>query len=324
MTIEHDFGTDVYAVTKRLIRLRDILRAGPQELISIIDRMPDCYTHDEHSKRQIRRDLRNLEALGYTITSQKHPRCWTITAGPYVLSTEDVQALTHIRDTFTGGHPAASLVENLLAKLTNQLSPEQQRLWQRGPVMRVPLKPALDYKNCESLIAFLEAAITNRQQIGFWYRPRGSELPVHYTRVDPYEIEYMDRQFYLSAFSYRYGAVLMFRLDRIIQNEQSPELLRDRQQPRRERKRIYFTYRLPASFADGGVSERFTIEAVRYENDYAIVEASDTSEFRIIRTLLGYGEHAVLLAGPSNLVEKMRMTINQMGENYRFHPLDKT
>ena len=111
---------------------------------------------------------------------------------------------------------------------------------------------------------------------------------------------------------------------RILQNEQSPELLRDRQQLRREGKPIHFTYRLPASFADGGVSERFTIEAVRYEGEYVIVEASDTSEFHIIRTLLGYGEHALLLDGPSTLVQKMHEAVMQMGKNYGLESVHKT
>ncbi len=47
-----------------------------------------------------------------------------------------------------------------------------------------------------------------------------------------------------------------------------------------------------------------------------IVEASDPSEFRIIRTLLSYGEHAVLLDGPPTLMEKMRQTVAQMAANY--------
>lgn len=316
MTIQPDFSRDVYAVTKRLIHLRDMLRTGPHDLASIITGMPDDYTNDEHSKRQIRRDLHNLEALGYTITSQNHPRRWTIIAGPWLLSNEDVQALIYIREAFTDGHPIAPMVKNLLATLTKQLSQEQQRVWQRRPALRVPLKPVRDYSNCESLIEFLESAITNRQQIAFGYHPRGSESPVFHNRIDPYEIEYVDRQFYLRAFSYRYGAVLTFRLDRILQNKQSPELLRDRQQPRRERKSIQFTYRLPASFADGGISERFTIKAVRHEGEYVIVEASDPSEFHIIRTLLSYGEHALLLDGPPTLLDKMHEVVRRMQEQY--------
>ncbi len=232
---------------------------------------------------------------------------------------EDVQTLAYIRDVFADKHPFAASVAKLLARMTDQLSDEQRAIWQRRPALRAPLNPAIDYSPCDDLIRWLEAAILQGQQIAFLYHARGMEQIILHERLDPYEIEYTDRHFYLSAFSYRYGSILLFRVDRIIQDQsrESPRLLRSRQQPRRERRPISFTYRLPASFAAGGVSERFVIHDVQVDEQFVTVHASDTSEFRIIRTLLGYGEQAMLLDGPPSLLAWMRQAVRLMYEQYQ-------
>jgi predicted DNA-binding transcriptional regulator YafY len=203
--------------------------------------------------------------------------------------------------------------------LTGHLSDSQRALWQRQPALRAPLDPAIDYRDCAELIRWLEAAINQRRQITFLYRARGQSEPIWHERLDPYEIEYTDRHFYLVAFNYRYGSILLFRIDRIVQDPQqdSPHLLHSRQQQRRKQKPIVFTYRLPVSFVDGGVSERFTILSVTTDDQYAIIQASDTSEFRIVRTLLGYGEHALLLDGPPSLMKQMRDSVRLMWEHYK-------
>lgn len=310
---------DVYAVVRRLLQLRDWLRTGPHDFPAIIAYMPGDYTDDENGKRQFRRDLRNLEALGYTINRHQRPLRWSLSAGAHLLSDDDVQALVHIREAFSENHPLAPTIADLLGRLTGQLSAQQQTLWQRRPALRAPLNPAIDYTDCAELIRTLERAISQRQQIALLYRARGKSEPLLHERLDPYEIEYTDRHFYLVAFSYRYGSILSFRIDRIVQDrsQESPRVLHNAQQPRRERKPIIFTYRLPASFADGGVSERFTILSFTVDQQFVTVQASDISEFRIVRTLLGYGEHAVLLHGPPALIERMRKAVNLMWENYK-------
>src|SRR5262249_40647461 len=130
---------------------------------------------------------------------------------------------------------------------------------------------------------------------------------------------YTDRHFYLIAFNYRYGSILPFRIDRIVQDTQqdSPHIFNSSQQPRRKQRPIIFTYRLPTSFADGGVSERFTILSSSMDEQYVTIQASDTSEFRIVRTLLGYGEHALLLDGPPSLSERMRNSVKLLCEQYK-------
>lgn len=311
--------SDVYAVVRRLLELRDWLRIEPQKFSAIVGHMPGYYTNDQSGKRQFRRDLRNLEALGYNITRHQRPLGWSLHASAHILSDEDVPVLVHIREAFTDNHPLAPLIASFLERLTGQLSEHQRTIWQRHPALRAPLNPAIDYRDCMDLIRMLERAISQHRQIAFLYCARGRSEPMLHERLDPYEIEYTDQHFYLIAFSYRYGSILSFRIDRIVQDDtsESPRLLANTQQPRRERKPIVFTYRLPASFANGGVSERFTILSFFADEHYVTIHASDTSEFRIIRTLLGYGEHAVLLDGPPSLLARMREAVKLMADNYK-------
>lgn len=310
---------DVYALIKRLLHLRDLLRNGAIDFSNIVKHMPGEYIDDASGKRLFRRDLHNLEALGYTIMRHQRPLRWSLEASTHLLSDDDVLALAHVRDAFNNNHPLTPTVHKVLEHLTSSLSEKQETIWYRQTVLRAPLNPAIDYSNCTELIQILERAISQRQQISFLYQARGKLEALLHDRLDAYEIEYADRHFYLIAFSYRYGSIISFRIDRIIQDaaRESPRILPNMQQPRREPKPIFFTYRLPASFADGGISERFTICSYAADKEYVTIQASDTSEFRIVRILLGYGEHAQLLAGPPTLMECMRQTVKLMYANYQ-------
>src|SRR5689334_2003949 len=103
MTDEHD----VYAVVRRLLGLRDWLRTGPQDFPTIVSHMPGDYVDDENGKRQFRRDLRNLQALGYTIKRHQRPLRWSLSTSAHLLADEDVQTLVHIREAFGENHPLA-------------------------------------------------------------------------------------------------------------------------------------------------------------------------------------------------------------------------
>lgn len=312
--------TDIYEVVERLMQLRDLLYEGLQDKATILQRLSRFYTDDPNGQRKLRRDLQNLTFLGYRVEehTQPRPKRWMITAGPNALSDRHVKALAYIREAFSGQHPFAREVHDLIEILTTQLTVKQQQIWQQRPAVRIPLTPVTDYREQTELLHWLETAITERRQIGLHYRPRGKDAPTWHPRLDPYEIEFVDRQFYLVAFSYRFNTILNLRISRIIQDPAlpSPTLLNDIQPLRRERKPILFTYRLPKSFADGGVSERFTIHAVHMDAQYVTIEASDTSEFRIVKILLGYGEHALLIDGPTSLLERMRQAVTQMAMQY--------
>lgn len=304
---------------ERLTRLRDLLCSGPQIIADIIMLLAPHYLEGEAGYRLLRRDLRLLEGMGYKVTREGRPARITITSGPTVLADSDVDALTYIRDMFADNHPLAPMVRQLLEHLTSRLPPRQQGRWQRRPALRIQLKPARDYSAHGDLLRWLDQAITDRSQIRFFYRARESLGPLLHTHVDPYDIEYADQNFFLLAYSHTTGSVLTFRIDRIVVDAAlpSPERLPSRQGPRRSLRPIHFTYRLPASFAEGGgISERFTTHSVRREGDYVLVDASDTSQFRIMRILLGYGEHAVLVEGPPDLLARMRAAVAQMTVNY--------
>jgi len=313
---------DVPMNIERLTRLRDLLCSGPKLIADVIALLTPHYLEGEAGQRLLRRDLRVLEGMGYTVMREGRPAHITITNGPTVLADNDVDALTYIRDMFTDSHPLAPMVQQLLERLTTHLPARQRGRWQRRPALRVQLKPARDYSAQGDLLRWLDRAITDRSQIRFFYRARASLEPVLHAYLDPYDIEYTDRHFFLLAYSHTTGSVLTFRIDRIVVDAalSSPERLPGHQAPRRSPRPIRFTYRLPASFTEGGISERFTIHGFHREGDYVLVEASDTSAFRIMRILLGYGEHAVLVDGPPDLLARMRAAVAQMAMNYEVGP----
>ncbi len=300
---------DIYAVIDRLMRLCALLRAEIVNMGEIAQKLPDDYQYDESGKRKMRRDMQSLEHLGYQIQRTGRPPRFCIEASMHILSDDEVKTLVMLRDMFGTYHPLSSRVQQLLDNLTSNLSEKQYRLWCVRRALRASLNPVLDYSGCEELMRWLSYAIQNNRQIGFSYRSKNSKDARWHPRLDPYDIEYYDRQYYLLAYNYEQQDFSTFRLNRI---EGLPKLLSTPQPPRREMKRVRFVYRLPVSFADGGVSERFTIHEVKHDGEWVLVSASDTSEFRIMRILLSYGEHAMLIDGPPSLMERMRETIARM------------
>jgi predicted DNA-binding transcriptional regulator YafY len=307
-----------YALVGRLIRLRNLLRYDYYTPERIVAHLADDYTVAPASQRQLRRDLQSLRALGYHVERRLRPLRWQIRAGPTFLNDEEVATLRAIQAAFTEYHPLTVSVQRLIARLTQQLSPAQQQIWQREVGAHLTLAPVIDYSPHADLIRWLAETIQQGRQVAFAYRSQGSSIPTEHPRVDLYGLEFSDGHVYVQGFSYRFGNVLTFRVDRIVQDpaRPSPERLPNMQQPRRGRPLIHFTYRLAATLAADGVSERFTIHAVRPDGDWVLVEASDTSEFRIVRVLLSYGERAQLIAGPPSLLERMRTSVTALAQLY--------
>ncbi len=311
--------TEVPSLIHRLLQVRDLLLAQSHSFQSICRLLPSLYPAGPAGQRAFRRDLHSLRALGYQIELEYKPKRWRIGASQHVISEEDLEALAAIRDLFGFGHPMTPKVKQFLARLTSNLPHDQQTIWnRRRPALRVAFNPAIDYTPYTNWISFFENAISLRQQVRFYYQALNHDQPELYPRIDPYELEYRDRHYYLVAYCYLHGMVLTFRIDRMLydQSKESPRLLPAMQQMRRERHKIYFTYRLPAAFAAQGVSERFTIEAIRPVGDQIEIDASEFSEFQIIRTLLGYGEHAQLISGPASLFKQLRRVVGAMYANY--------
>lgn len=310
-----------YATIRRLVRLRDVIHAAPQSFRQICTRLPDDYTPDPSGQRKLRRDIDALRAFGYTIQYLPHPAPprWHIRIGPPLLSDTDVQALRYIRAAFPDGSPYTPPVNQVLDALTALLTPEQRREWERPLTVQLATPPVQNYQQVAELLQWLEQAMRNRQQISLRYQSSGREQPIWHPRLDPYQIVYRDEQFFLEAFSYRSNRILLFRLDRIVYDRQSddpsPMMLPSLQPPRRTQPELEFTYRLPLRFTREGVSARFTILDVQNDDTHSIITASHPNLLYIVRTLLAYGKHTRLLAGPPELLDRFRDEVQGMWTN---------
>ncbi|NJL05801.1 MAG: WYL domain-containing protein [Chloroflexaceae bacterium] len=312
----------VYGVVRRLIGLRAVLHHAPQSFAQIRAALPDDYPANPTGQRKLLRDIEALSALGFTL--EQHRRAgvtyWHIRLGPPLLSDQDVQALRYIRAAFPDGSPYTPPVAQLLEAITAQLTPAQQRVWQRPLAVQLAVAPVQDYQHTADLLQWLEQVIHDRHQISLRYHARQRERPIWHPRLDPYQIVYRDEQFFLEAYSYASNRVLQFRLDRIVYDphgeEPSPMRLPSLYQGKRSAPEIIFRYQLAASFTREGVSARFTIHDVEEREGVSIITASHPNELHIIRTLLAYGEHARLLDGPPQLLSRFRATIQAMYGQY--------
>jgi predicted DNA-binding transcriptional regulator YafY len=210
------------------------------------------------------RDIEHLRELGIVIErdSSKRPPTYTLRGGTPVLCEDDLRALALIRETFGDRHPQATQVRALLDRLTAQLTDAQRRRYQRRPALRAPVEPAIDYAPYDTLIADLDAAISAGQRLSFFYRAPRQSRPIRHERVEPHEIEFYDRHFYLVAYTPAYRRVFDFRIDRIQHDATFQKL--DRLPPGlgHSRAPVAFRYRLAAEVARGGVSQRFAEQRV--------------------------------------------------------------
>jgi predicted DNA-binding transcriptional regulator YafY len=178
------------------------------------------------------------------------------------------------------------------------------------------VQPAIDYTPYAPLIARLEDAIGRRQMVSFAYRPGGQARATLHRRVEPYEIEFYERHFYLVAYTHNSRQTLDFRVDRI--QGDTFELL-ERLPPGMEhaRRTITFRYRLAAELARGEISQRFESQRLveRLPNGDAIVEAEGRSDFFIVQALLRYRGNAELLE-PEWLREKMIEEVRRLAAVY--------
>jgi len=322
-----DASDESYELINRLAALLDILQRGPakaRQLCESLERNKRAITQSD--LRRTIRDIRALQHLGFQIEERSKPIIFTFRGYPQLaFNQRELYTLTLIREAFANLSPHADDVQHLLDRLTSSLSEHQRALYQRSPALRLPLRSAIDYRPYAQVIEQLERAIVQRQQIAFDYHPLAAPGVVRHERLDPYELEYLRNHFYLIAYSYRSNQVQEFRIDRIVASERSPEYLHTLAPPRRKRKSITFTYRLPARFVEHGVSERFEILDRQIkreqERDYAFIQARWWSDFWIIRTLLAYAENVVIIE-PAWLKEKYVKTLREMLEANTENPAE--
>ncbi|NJN19605.1 MAG: WYL domain-containing protein [Oscillochloris sp.] len=299
----------------RLHALLETLREGPLYFAEIPNRLGAAYPSIESARRMIDRDITSLAALGIMVARTANPLCYTLRGGLPVYQLEDLRTLAVIRDTFDRRHPQVHQIAGVLERLTADLTTDEQLIYERRAVRRAPVRPAIDYTPYADLIAQLEQSITIRQPVAFRYLPSSGREKRH-PYVEPYDIEFYDRHFYLVAYTSLSSQILDFRVDRI----RHLDRLDQRIPPGTEAKRplITFRYRLAAALAQGELSQRFESQQIieRLNNGDMIVEAQGRSDFFIIQTLLRYRGNAELLA-PDSLRAKMAEEVQKLADLYK-------
>lgn len=304
---------------ERLIALLDALRNGACDQQQLLEKLwaSQAYKSSEHATRMLNRDISYLARLGITIErTNTRPPIYTLRGGLPIYTYNDLRVLALIRDSFDTDHPQYPSIQALLQRLTHDLTVREQQTYAKRTPLRVPIRPAIDYTPYESLIATLEDAITGHHLLQFSYRSSRGHTRLH-KRVEPLEIEYYDRHFYLVAYLYTMQQVIDFRIDRIRTDDTFQVGAAVPPHLRHERSYITFRYRLAANLAQGEISQRFhqqTIVEVLPNGD-VIIEAQGRSSFFIRRTLLKYAANAELLS-PDWLRAELANEIRALGELY--------
>ncbi|MCS6887373.1 MAG: WYL domain-containing protein [Chloroflexus sp.] len=310
MMLVHEHAT---TIIRRLAALLAVLRNGPCSFDRLYRSMEDVFdgVAKESARRMINRDLAHLASLGIRVERQK--RTYILRGGMPVFDKAELHALALIRDTFDERHPQAVQVSRLLQRLTEQLTEAEQRIYQRRVSRQAMVRPAIDYAPFAPIIEQLEKAIAARQPVSFVYE-NSRKIRRSHRYVEPYDIEFYDRHFYLVAYSERGKRVLDFRINRI----SDLRLLDQRLPPGTERRRhlITFRYRLTGPWVQDEISERFDEQQVIERHpDSLVIEAKGRSEFFIIQTLLRYRSHAELLH-PPELRRQMMEEVRRLAEMY--------
>jgi predicted DNA-binding transcriptional regulator YafY len=302
-----------YGVVGRIKLLRDLLRQGACTKSEIFRSLPQYYQVGIAGSRRLGRDVRSLRELGYLITSDQLTHRYSLQeAASLQLDDDDVGALCIIRDAFEGLVPVSEDVLRVLEKIEPALPEYQRKLYRHRAAITIQMQPASDYSLHLRTIQLLTAAIEQGRKVRFVYPALQDGKPVTHINVEPQEIRFFDRQYYLIGLSPHSVDVMEFRVNRM----QDLELMPGRVGGRRKRSTLPFVYRLSPAIARLGVSERFLNQRVEYQEDgSAIVHAEGYGEFRIIQEMLRYGEQAEILE-PSSLRGRMRKVVAAMNRVY--------
>lgn len=294
-----------WTVFQRGQALMHALRDGPLARSALLACLGGVYPDGDAGRRMLDRDLPRLSELGIMIErSATRPPIYTLRATPQVFSADELRTLALIRDTFGSRHPQAAQVHALLQRLTADLGPTQQRGYARRQATTAPVQPAIDYTPYAALITRLEDYIARQQTVSLTYAPAYKPTFTTHARVEPYDIEFYERHFYLVAYTHASQQVQDFRIDRI--QADSLQLVPGGRWSHRRRSSLRFRYRLAAELAQGEISQRFEEQKVveQLPNGDVIIEARGRSAFFIVQTLLRYRANAELL-WPMHLRERM-------------------
>jgi predicted DNA-binding transcriptional regulator YafY len=302
-------------LTVRLQALLEALRDDPKLLDDLVAQLGSAYPGGDSTRRMIGRDILYLARLGIIVERTRKPSGYRLRGGTPIFTAQELRTLALIRDTFDTRHPQVGQVDALLARLTANLTEPERRHYQRRGAREAPIRPAIDYTPYTQMIEQLEQAIAVRQPVQFRYMPTSRREREH-THVEPYEIEFYERHFYLVGYSALSRQIHDFRIDRIRDLRGHAQRLA----PGLERQRplITFRYRLAAILAQGEISQRFENQRIveRLANGDVIIEAEGRSDFFIIQTLLRYRGNAELLT-PDELRAKMVEEVRALAEIYQ-------
>lgn len=303
-----------YGLIQRLKALRDLLRKGEFSRSEILRLLPQYYKPDSAGTRRLARDIRALREWGYTVSVDHAKHTYTLQPMPFIsLSDENVQALALIRETFATLTPISLDILSALEKIVAALPESQRAIYADQPPLTIHIKPAADYRPALGNIRLLESAIAQDRKVRFEYPALDDGQMVTHVGVEPYQVQFFDRHFYLLGFTPHDPAMLEFRVDRI----QGLETMSGKTSKHRKRRMTSFTYRLSERIARNGVSERFSNQQVTLQSDgSAIIQAEGYSDFRIIQELLRYGEQAELM-GPPELRERISGVVQAMLALYK-------
>ncbi len=302
-----------YLLINRLAALRHALATGPQTLHDLLS--AGSYPDTASGKRQLQRDVKALRDLGDDIRYTRRDGLYTWVRPAHLALTERAAtALGQIRQQCLNDPNAEALLEALEA-VAQALEPSARHQFDRPEAALTTLvKPAIDYRPYRETLRLWEKASRQMRRVQFKYQSLEQTAPVTHDKVEPYEVQYLDRHFYLIGYSPRgKGGVWEFRADRV----QSLQLEPGKFAAKRRRPAITFTYALDANIANRGLSERFANQRLHaWIDGDAQVQAEGYSAFRIIQDLLRYGEKAELL-DPPTLRAKMKAVVEAMARRYQ-------
>ena len=296
------------ALIIRLSALLDALHDGPLDRPALHAKLGTAYPEGDSARRMIARDIAHLTTLGVQITlDHGRPPIYRLKGGTPHYTQHELHTLALLRDSFGSNHPNVDAIQALISRLTIDLSDAEHQIYIRRQASSAPLQPAIDYTPYADLIAQLAQAISVGLLLRLRYRNSTGRETAH-RMVEPSEIEYHERHFYLVAYSQNSGQIHDFRIDRILQIE---PLQRQPPGAARARPLISFRYRLAASLAQGEISQRFSEQQVveRLDSGDVIIAAAGRSDFFIIQTLLRYRALAELLDPPwlrAKMAEEVR------------------
>lgn len=302
-----------YLLIGRLAALRHALATGPQTLHDLLS--AGAYPDTPSGQRQLQRDLKALRDLGDVIRYTRRNSQYTwVRPAHLALSDRAATALGQIRQQCLNDPNAEALLEALDTLAQALETPARRQFDRPEAALTTLVKPAIDYRPHRETLHVWEKASREMRRVRFEYQSLEQAAPVTHDKVEPYEVQYLDRHFYLIGYSPRYkGGVWEFRADRV----QDLKLEPGKFATKRRRPAIQFTYMLDANIANRGLSERFANQRLHaWIDGDALIQAEAYSAFRIIQDLLRYGEKAELLDPPA-LRAEMQAVVEAMARRYQ-------